>query len=212
MRTIIKKLILALALLLGTTYLFSNEDYSEHNVSNLRIINEHSIVIDQGYFTDGKVFDRTTRDLFKMVAAQQALKMTTGVIIPIEIAVLSNGGYISFYDSLSGDLHLKDAYIVCTVATAESIAFSFMIEFCDERIMLPKASVMTHHAFAFNAFGAKVFTDSSKRASIRHSDLEAIELNIDRDKWYAISRMQGDKFYSKKEMKEYGIATDFLEE
>jgi len=212
MRTFIKNFILLLALLGMTAYFFSDVDNVRHDSSNLRAVNDHDIVIGEYFFTDEATFNHTAQLLFTDLKITNIIKQAFGIVTPIRIALLSSGGYLYLYERLAGNRILKDAYIVCTVATAESVAFTFMIDFCDERIMLPNAKVLTHKAYALDIFGRKIFTDSNMRATIAHSDMEAEVLGIDKGEWFKISRMNGDKYYSREELEKYKIATKFIED
>ena len=104
----------------------------------------------------------------------------------------------------------KDVKVVCTVSSAASMAFTFMVMFCDERLILPDAYIMSHSIFYYGILFKKMFNDNTKRYTIKYSDSEAAKLGHNKEFWYIFSRMNDDKEYTEEEMLKYGIATKIL--
>lgn len=67
---------------------------------------------------------------------------------------------------------------------------------------------MTHQVYTPAILG-KNYSDGSKRITIKHSDSEAEVLGIDKYQWYRVSRMNGDKYFTVQEMKQFKIGTSF---
>jgi len=211
-----KKVIIAILVfssIFAVSLVSFDRDYSRSSKFNLRKLNDHSIVIGEDYFTNQQVFSETSAALLREAVTALTKKKAWGFEPHIKIAINSGGGYVSFFERLAvADGALLEAYIVCTVSTAASMAFTFMIKYCDERIMLPDAYILQHQVYYQNLFGGRRYDDNTRRIALRHSDLEAKVLDIDRDKWFDISRENGDKVFTKDELIKYKIATGFIKE
>ena len=178
---------------------------------SLRIINDHDIIIDTTFFREGGSAEYViTRQLMPATIAAK-LGEVTGEHKPIKVAFMSHGGSVEIFEAIKDIPFIKNAYIICTIGAAESIAFTYMIHICDERIMLPNAQVMTHTAYYMTPSGS-FRDDDTKRVSIIQSDLEAKTLGLDKDVWYQVSRGNGDKYYDIKEMEKYKISTGTIKE
>jgi len=203
-------IVLTLALIsLGIfgAYNSTRSKYVDHYVlsnKSLRIINSHDIIIDDYFFMAGGSAQYVIMSQLMPRILENKLQETLGVPTkPIRVAFMSGGGMISMYDTAMKFKEIKKAHIICTIGSAQSVAFTYMMQICDERIILPKAEVMTHPVYN----GNNTRTDGTRSITIKHSDGEAKILNIDKDKWYDISRNQGDKYYTPTEMLKYGIDT-----
>lgn len=196
---------------LFAAYLFSDVDNRISSEFNLRKINEQGIVIGEHFFLDETVFSETIKQISVKIQTRKMLKALTGIDIPLFVGINSMGGYVRLYELLEeyGE-PIKQMHVVCTVSSAASIAFTFMLNFCDERLMLPDAFVMSHQTFSPSLF-SKVFNDSTYRDSLKQSDSEAEKIGQDKYFWFEYTRKQGDKKFSVDEMKKYKIATGFIE-
>lgn len=182
-------------------------NYAEQSLDNLREINNHNIIIGDMYFLSQGNFHAVNKQIYQAILHSLEMQKLFGVDEPIHIALQSGGGYVHLYEMVSRAKLFKQAYIVCTVSKAESVAFTFMMNFCDERIILKDAVVMTHKVYISGLL--KYFTDSTQRFTVKHSDSEAAVLDLDKDEWYKFSRENGDKYFTVEEMKKYKIGTKF---
>lgn len=206
------KVLVVFVIIYAISLLSFNRDYSKSSDFNLRVVNSHSLVIGEDYFTDLGEFNSVTKSLLEEIVTAKTKKRAWGYEPHIKLAINSTGGYVSFFERLEvADELLLSAYIECTVSTAISMAFTFMLKYCDERTMLPRARVMQHMVYAKGLFG-KIFTDKTKRLSLKFSDIEAKVLGIDRYFWFNESRMKGDRYFTKEELTEFKIATGYIKE
>lgn len=214
MKSKVKTIGIILSLIFALIYISVDSDYTTKSLFSLREVNSHEIIIDDSFFLDHHNFNKTLTKI-NQIFGMRVFKSMFGLPIntrePIYIAIQSNGGYLHLLEQIIDYKMLIDSYVICTISTANSAAFTFMVRFCDERIILPDAEIMTHKAFAMDIFGNKIFTDYNKLLTVKHSDLEAEILNIDKDKWYKLSRESGDKFFTKEELKKYNIGTEFID-
>ncbi len=124
----------------------------------------------------------------------------------IKVGLLSGGGKTVLYDDFAeayGDL-LRNAEVHCEVSIAGSMAFTFMVDFCDKRRFTEDSIVIQHKVF-MSILGMKFFNEDSERLTLKYSNLEADRLNIDPMKWYFISRMDGDHYFTNEELKKYNL-------
>lgn len=205
--TVVFCTLLVLFLSVATVYDIKNRQYKDHYVlsnKSLRIINSHDIIIDDSFFMMGGSAQYVVMRQLMPLIFDNKLKEVLGTHdSSIRIAFMSGGGMVSIYDTAMGFKEIKKAYIICTIGSAQSVAFTYMMQICDERIILPNAELMTHPVYN----GNNTRTDGTRSITVKHSDGEAKILKIDRDKWYDISRNQGDKYYTPDEMIKYGIDT-----
>jgi len=208
--TVVFCTIFALSLTAIVSYEHMYKPAKDHYVlsnNSLRIINSHDIVIDNTFFMQGGSAEYVvTKQLMPFIFVSKISESLGFKALPIRVAFLSNGGSVDLYEALITITDIKDAYIICTIGAAQSIAFTYMMYICDERIILPKAEVMSHPVYYNTPKGS--YSDAGTRtATIAQSDSEAVVLGIDKDEWYSISREQGDKYYTPTEMIRYGIDT-----
>lgn len=210
MRLKMTKVIIGMVFILLIGALTSDYDTAYSSRANMRAINSHSLVIGEDFFQDGAVFGRTLGDLGERLQIVNTLESVFGIKTPIHLGINSLGGLLGLYDALDEyGQGLLQAHVVCTISAAASMAFTFIIKYCDERIMLPEAVVMTHRAYIPLWF-SKLFTDATERATLKYSDEEAAILGQDPDFWYKLTRENGDKEFTVEEMKKYKIATGFV--
>lgn len=210
MTPLFKRLCLLIIVTLGTLLvsLSCDKDYGSISNNSLREINKQEVVIDAYFFRDDSTLQTTTTKLLALIKRNHHIYMSTGIKVPVMVGISSGGGYTSFFDYLMLlEKPLRQAYIVCTVSKAASMAFTFMINFCDKRIILKDAVIMQHRVYKKTLFG-KMFDDNSNRLSVKYSDMEAKVLGIPKDKWFKISRGKSDKYFTRDELVKYGIATE----
>jgi len=167
------------------------------------------LIVGPEFFTDRNEFDRVSDDINRYLDSLEPRYKAWGTPKVIDISIVSGGGRVSYYEDLVAAMgnRLRAAHVRCYVGVAGSMAFTFMLDFCDERIFFSDTIVMQHQVF-MSIYGIKIFTRSTVRLSHKYSDLEADRLGIPRDMWWAISREQGDKFFSPNEQFVYRLKTN----
>lgn len=203
-------------LLLSCIFLFLyslsvNSDSSTSSLENLRTINDQEVVVGDDFFKSEVEFARVVNQLMMFATSQASLWGNNNLKTPIKVGLSSGGGFVYLYDRLERlSEPLKELYLVCTINKAQSMAFTFMLEFCDERLMLPDAQIMQHQIYALKELGGKRFDDDSKRLSLKYSDREAEVLGLDKKFWFSLTRGTKDKEFNDDELKMYKIATGFI--
>lgn len=183
--------------------------YGTISKKTLDKLNSNVIKISPDFFNDRSVLISTINDIERYLNSMDAKSRAYGSPKVLQISIVSGGGSVSLYryfDRVIGG-RFKKAHVICNVGFAMSMAFTFMINYCDERILEVDSSVGQHQVY-MSLFGIVIRNDNSRRISRELSDIEAEVLGLDYDYWYYISREHGDKYFDNIEVKEFGIKTN----
>lgn len=180
--TITRTITVSAQLIPDVHYALSNE--------SIKIIKEHDIIIGQEFFKKPELASQIIIEKFVEPMVRNSIARSRGMPTqPIRIAFLSHGGNVRVLNTLMSLGFVKNEYVICTIGVACSAAFTYMMHVCDERRILPNAVVLTHPVVARDWNGRVIKKDTlAIRYTREQSDSEAKVLNIEKDKWYDISR------------------------
>lgn len=126
----------------------------------------------------------------------------------ITLLIDSNGGYVGLMFGLVNGINNMKAYFgvkfKCLINNASSSAFTFVQAICDKRILLKDGKMLQHKVYG-ESEGIVIYNNDTTITSIQMSDLEADRIGINKDEWYKISRENGDKSFTVKEMLKYNL-------
>jgi len=167
------------------------------------------ILVGPKFFIDRSEFNSVSDHIARYLDSLEPRHKAWGIPKVIDISIVSGGGRVSYYEDLVAAMgtRLRTAHVRCHVGFAASMAFTFMLDFCDERLYFPETVVIQHQVY-ISFYGIKLFTQGTVRLSRKYSDLEATRLSLPKEIWWKISREQGDKFFTKNEQLVYRLRTN----
>lgn len=173
------------------------------------VLDSNMLIIEEDFFTNEDTFESTVDDIERYLESLSPRHRAYGIPEVIELSILSGGGRVDFFEELQDRIgyRLKAAHVKCNVGVAASMAFTFMLHFCDERVFERDTKVIQHQVY-ISFMGWKIFTQGTIELSHKYSDMEAEALGINKDMWYEVSREHGDKWFSTLEEFVYKLKTN----
>ncbi len=172
-------------------------------------LNSNVLLVGETFFTNRTEFEFMSDNIERYLDSLEPRFKAFGTPKVIDISIVSGGGRVSWYLELDKRFgkRLKEAHVRCTVGFAGSMAFTFLINFCDERLFSHDTIVMQHQVYA-SFFGMAIYTKDTVELSKYFSNIEAMSLGISRKKWYEVSRNNGDKFFNRSEEYKFNLRTN----
>lgn len=197
-----------LGFLVLASFYIPDSSESQEIIRRLNTLKHTQVVIGTEYFRDEAVFENTNATINRLLDTADTKRRAYGYEPEISVGILSGGGRVDFYEKFSeryGE-RLRAAKVTCTISFAGSMAFTYMLEFCDEREFMGDTLIMQHRVY-YSLFGYKFFNEATEELSKKFSSIEADRLGVDDMVWFYVSREQGDHYFDSSEIKEFNLAT-----